>query len=513
MTRITIFNSDRDNPRIGSTSARVFFENEEQCLKAQDRLRSNSFLQPHPITILSKKSGQYKQISAQPTIEKLRIEPQTFLCTAKSRQIAMQIYSKSVSLFTVDGSSSVTITHLELYPNFDQLLRHICDHFKVQVEKLPLPAKKTYSEAARCIFTSANPAKTAMAASLLSQSTSPIIIKLNDDRQKYLFKELFDENLMQTWANELKLSCETKDKYQSVIEIYGPQIEKGQLMRRIADYSDTFDDRYRIIDLTPEAIGYFGRHKAADIKLQEINSKWITEGCSVIFIRKTSTVILYVQPKVSPEKVNACEREVKHLLDNLISDNPGDENTIEQQDVARKCAFCQRSMAATRTFRICGHAYCRCASSMLNEIPMKCPTCQFRIHIQDIKEIFSNNGVDLIRLCKTSIQNYLLSSENCKDKDQLFCPNDQCNGLIIRSQGYQTCLTCGQNVCGKCRLIDDELHEGRTCEERNEAQQMLGQFLPRLFQEAETFTKNNWPKELPSIIRFEHNTFLNQSDL
>ncbi|CAF3869213.1 unnamed protein product [Rotaria sp. Silwood1] len=370
---------------------------------------------------------------------------------------------------------------------------------------------KQHSAAVRCILTGAIPPKTAMAASMLSQATSPIIIKLTDDRQKCLFNELFNENLMQTWTNELKLSCEKKDKYGTVIQIYGPQIQQGQLMRYIADYSDKFDDRYRVLDLSSEAVGYFGRHKAADVKLQEINSKWTKEGCSVTFIRKTSSILLYIQPRVSPELINTCENEVKQLLDSLLTTNTDDDSTAEQQEFARQCAFCKHTMAATRTFRICGHAYCRCALSMLNQLPMQCPTCYSRIHIQDLQEMFSNNRADFMRLCKTSIQTYLLSSTNSKDNDQLFCPNDECNGLIIRSQGYQTCLTCGQSVCGICRLIDDEMHEGRTCTERNEALQELGEFLPRLFQEAETFTRNNWPLDLPPIIRFDQNTYLKQT--
>jgi hypothetical protein len=508
--RISILSSDTNYRGIGSTSARVYFNNKQQCDKAQRRLQSSHFQQPHFITIFAKKRGEYKEISVQPSVEKLKTEPQNFLCTARSRQVALEIYSK-LSSSIVDSSSCVTVTHLELYPKFEQLLEHICRHFHVQVQQYSLPAKKEYSAAIRCMFTGASPPKTALAASMLSQATSPIIIKLNDDRQKCLFNELFNEGLIQTWAKELKLSCEKKDKYGTVIEIYGPQIEQGQLMRHIADYSNEFDNRYRILDLSAEAIGYFGRHKAADVKLQEINSKWTAEGCTVTFMRRTSSILLYVQPKVSPEIINTFESEVKQLLDNLATTDTDNKNTAGQQEFARQCAFCHQIMASTRTFRICGHAYCRCALGMLNQLPMQCPTCHFRIHIQDIQEMFSNNRATFIRLCKSSIQTYLLSPVNQKDNDQLFCPNDACDGLIIRSQGYQTCLTCGQSVCGICRLIDDELHEGRTCADRNEAQRIRGEFLPRLFQEAKTFTENNWPSELPPIIRFDFNQYLNQT--
>jgi hypothetical protein len=80
----------------------------------------------------------------------------------------------------------------------------------------------------------------------------------------------------------------------------------------------------RILDLSAETVGYFGRHKAADVKLQDINSKWISEGCTVTFVRRTSTILLYTQPKVSVEKINILEKEIKQLLDQLVITNIGE---------------------------------------------------------------------------------------------------------------------------------------------------------------------------------------------
>ena len=77
------------------------------------------------------------------------------------------------------------------------------------------------------------------------------------------------------------MSCEKKDKYGTVIEIRGPKVQQGQLMRRIADYSDDFDQRYRVLDLNASMIGYFGRQKASDVRLQVINSVWLQKGCTV----------------------------------------------------------------------------------------------------------------------------------------------------------------------------------------------------------------------------------------
>ncbi|CAF3463754.1 unnamed protein product, partial [Rotaria sp. Silwood2] len=68
-------------------------------------------------------------------------------------------------------------------------------------------------------------------------------IRLNTDQQKELFNELEEIGEIQRWASELAL-CINKNKYNTSIEIRGPQIAQGQLMRRIADYSDEFNKRF-----------------------------------------------------------------------------------------------------------------------------------------------------------------------------------------------------------------------------------------------------------------------------
>ncbi|CAF4959346.1 unnamed protein product, partial [Rotaria sp. Silwood1] len=342
--RIDIFYSDENNSNMGSSSVRVYFQDERECHQAILRLQSSSLLNQHLITIFSKKTCQIKDIPAVPSMERVKLEAPTFLVTTTSRRIALRMYSHLSSKWIVNSSASVTVTNLDLYPNFDDLLKGICNRFQTKVQRLSLPEKHNSPKAIRCIFTDASPPKTALAASMLSQGTSPIIIQLTDDRQKCLFQELFEENLIQTWVNELKLSCEKKDKYGAVIEIRGPQIEQGQLMRRIADYADNFDYRYRVLDLSSSIISYFGRQKAADVKLQEINAVWAQKGCSVTLARRTSSIILYAQPNVPTDMIINCENEVKELLNKLATMNTNNE---EQNDFARQCAFCRRIMVAT----------------------------------------------------------------------------------------------------------------------------------------------------------------------
>ncbi|CAF1391124.1 unnamed protein product [Adineta ricciae] len=349
---------------------------------------------------------------------------------------------------------------------------------------------------------------------MLYQITSPIAIKLIDNRQKYLFKELFDQNIIQTWAKELKLSCEEKDKYGAIVEICGPQIEQGQLMRRIGDYADEFDQRFIVYDLNATTVGYFGRQKAADVKLQEIDKKYQSKGCSVVLDRRTSSIIFYAQPNATIEAVTTCKTDIEQLLKMFVNINDDDGSEMSdityQQDNTRECSFCKQKRIATRTFRICGHAYCRCAVSTLKKLPLSCPRCRRNIHIQDINEMFCSNRGDLVELCKVAIQNYLNCPTNATDKDLLFCPNESCEGLIFRNKDYQTCLTCGRGVCANCKLIDDELHENRTCVEREQLRKENTEFFPQLFKNVEEFVKDNWPPELPRIVDIICNPYLKQ---
>ncbi|CAF4586410.1 unnamed protein product [Rotaria sp. Silwood2] len=97
-----------------------------------------------------------------------------------------------------------------------------------------------------------------------------------------------------------------------------------------------------------------------------------------------------------------------------------------------------------------------------------------------------------MHLLKSSIQYYL--TKNAKQDDRVFCPNDECDGLIKFNLDYQTCLTCGQNVCPKCQAINDELHVGRTCDQLC-TEKKRREFLPQLFEAAKKFVQENWPTD------------------
>ncbi|CAF3627648.1 unnamed protein product [Rotaria socialis] len=230
--------------------------------------------------------------------------------------------------------------------------------------------------------------------------------------------------------------------------------------------------------------------------------------------------------------MNDCEKEVVQLLDEqtVKTDNENSENDDEEEDndddedveesavkniqvmgQNRRCVFCKQisSMSAS-TFRICGHTFCRCAAQALTTyltLPLECRECKSNIHIRDIQIIFSNDEQLFLNLLKSSIQDYL--TKNAKQDDRVFCPNDECDGLIKLNLDYQTCLTCGQNVCPKCQVIGDEVHVGRTCAQLLQEKKRR-EFLPQLFEEAKKFVQENWPTDanMVPIGRIDENPYL-----
>ena len=497
-------NVQRTNPDgTGSLAVHVFFNNEQDRQKARLIVQSTRWQHSTVITIRSKKSQNLLNKTVILTVDDLvpRDSPtQTFIITAVNRETAARLYTEIIpSLepsWRVNSLSTVTVSQSDLFPNFDELIQTIATQFGAQVEQHLIEEKRK-----RCTFTHALPLKTASAATMLAQMTSPVIIQLTGDRQKRLFKELFDLALITDWCHQLNLNIIEKDKWGNVLEIRGPKIQQGQLMRQIADYSDQFDPRFRVLSLSTTMNNLLGRKKTASVRLDQIAEKWLTFGCALSYERKTSSIVIYAQPKASEAHMRSCEDEVTSMLTELTA---SDDVSLG----SKRCVFCRQMSTSANVFRLCGHAYCRCASSILSQIfPLTChePTCQTPIHIQDLREIFPEHE-EFAGICKRSLQTYLATHGNTAD--QLFCPNNECNGLIRRSAGYQQCFTCGCHACALCHIIDDDLHAGRTCAEREAIQREMGEFLPRLFQEGEKYARDNWSPKLPPIIRIDHNLLL-----
>ena len=492
----------------GSVSAHIFFNDDQQRQQAYNILQSSLCQFPISINIRSKKTQQLVRKTVIPTISDIpqkESPAQNFLITAVNRHTAHKLYTEIIPRlepsWSVDSTALVTVSQTDAYPNFTALVQQIAAKFGTEVQQQPYEQKhhkNGTNNDIRCIFSHAPPPKTALAAAMLAQITSPTSIKLTNDRQKRLFQELFDQNLIQTWCHQRNLKIEKKDKWGTTIEIRGLQIQQGQLMRLIADYSDQFDQRFREHELNTSTGNLFGRQKTANVKLEKIHQKWSTKGCTVSYVKRNNSIVVYAQPSTNQADIQACERELRYLL----SDLAGSDDASRDE---RQCVFCGKMSGTTKILRLCGHSYCRCAPGFLSErYPFQChePTCKVYIDVQDLQEIFSGRD-ELMRLCKKSLQIYLEKNTNADDRR--FCPNDECDGLIKGSLGYQTCLTCGRGVCPSCRIIDDDTHQGRTCAEREKFQREMGEFLPQLFQAAENYARNYWTPDLPPIIRIDHN--------
>ncbi|CAF1005352.1 unnamed protein product, partial [Didymodactylos carnosus] len=492
----------------GSSSAHIFFADNPQRQQAIMILQSDFCQKPIKITVRTRTSRQLVQKQVVPALSELQGKdpvPQTFLITTNNRESALQLYkeiiSKMESSWKIDSSATVTVTHPHLYPDFDILIQQVANQFETQVQQQSIDQKQQKGRGTiRCFFNHGTPQKTALAAAMLAQATSPIIIKMTNDRQKQLFDELFSNSIIQEWSKKLNLVITKKEKSGTWITIRGPQVQQGQLMRQIADYSDTFDERFRVLELNSATANFFGRKKLADSQLQTLADRWMNWGCNVTYTSKTKCIIIYAQPKTQLSLIDSCEAEVKQILSKLSADG----NVTRDKQI---CVFCGKMSYSTNTLRLCGHAYCRCAATHLTQtFPLQCneSKCKMNIEMQDLFEIFHERE-ELIRVCKKSLQIYLKNNSNMHD--QTFCPNQVCDGLIKRSLGYQTCLTCGRSVCPSCCLIDDDLHQGRTCAERDKHQSM-GDFLPTLFKVAEKFARDSWTPQTPPIIRIDYNMAL-----
>ncbi|CAF4173286.1 unnamed protein product, partial [Adineta steineri] len=405
--------------------AKITFQNETERNQAASRYELELCQTSFPITVPGKKGPVQKYIQTKvmkndesDTVENL--PKNIFRIIFINREAALRIFTSSQTAtnsdWIVDGSATITILRTDLYPNFQQILDGICEKFKVQVKCKDIP--KTFGK--RCIFSHGSPQKTSLAASMLSQNFAPINIKLNTERQKRLFHELEEIGQIHKWARELSLQINA-NKYFTNIEIRGPQTSQGQFMRRIADYSDDFDQRFREHELSTIVATFFGREKAASVKLKQIDSKWSSKLCSVSFNFKTATITIIGKANVSLKDLNLCENEVLQLLDEITAntndiesdddDDEDDEAEMTSFGTERQCVFCkQKSSISTSLFRICGHAYCRCAAQSLTStstFPLQCKDCQTNIHIRDIEMIFNNNQQLLTHLLKNSIQDYL----------------------------------------------------------------------------------------------------------
>ncbi|UJR19686.1 hypothetical protein I4U23_022820 [Adineta vaga] len=505
--------------------AKVTFHDEEQRNRAAAEYDVQLCQTSFPITIQGNKGPKQKYIQTKvmkndepELIENL--PKNLFRLTVVSREAALIIFTSTTNAdWTIDGTATITILRTDLYPNFQQTLNGICEKFEVKVKCKDI--RKSFGKC--CTFSHGSPQKTSLAASMLSQNFAPINIKLNTERQKQLFRELEEIGQIQKWAQELSLQINS-NKFFTNIEIRGPQTSQGQFMRRIADYSDGFDQRFREHELSAIIATFFGQQKAASIKLQQIASKWASKSCLVSFNSKLATIRIIGKANVLLKNLNLCENEVLQLLDEItantddIESDDEEENEDDEEEemnslrTERRCVFCKQvSSISTSLFRICGHAYCRCTAQSLAStpsFPLRCKDCQTNIHIRDIEMIFNNNQQSLIHLLKSSIQDYL--TKNAQQDDRVFCPNDECEGLIKLSHNYQTCLTCGQNVCPKCQTIDDEIHLNKTCIQFRQEKKRQGEFLPQLFLAARKFVEEYWPldQSVQPIGRIDENPYL-----
>ncbi|CAF1690200.1 unnamed protein product, partial [Adineta ricciae] len=173
------------------------YDNEQQRDQARLILQLALCDQPILITIRKKRNGMLTEKWVMPTVTNLvpkESPTQSFIITAINREAALKLYNEIIPklepLWKVDSTATVTVLQSDLYPYFDKLVENIAAQFDTHVEQQPFDQKRGNNGSdsdKRCIFSDAPSSETALAAAMLAQATSPIVIRITSERQKRLF--------------------------------------------------------------------------------------------------------------------------------------------------------------------------------------------------------------------------------------------------------------------------------------------------------------------------------------
>ena len=166
--KISLRQTHRDG--TGSSSAHIFFADNQQRQQATTNLQSGFCQKPVSITVRSRTNHQLVQKRVLPTLSELKGTdpiPFTFLITAINRESALQLYKETIpkmgSSWQIDSSATVTVTHPHLYPDFDTLVQQIANQFEVKVQQQPVDPKQPIGRSpVRCFFNHGTPQKNSL---------------------------------------------------------------------------------------------------------------------------------------------------------------------------------------------------------------------------------------------------------------------------------------------------------------------------------------------------------------
>ncbi|KAL0224148.1 hypothetical protein P9112_003538 [Eukaryota sp. TZLM1-RC] len=343
----------------------------------------------------------------------------------------------------------------------------------------------------------------------LDNQIKPIKLTYMAPDQVALIDELIELNLLNQWETEYGVTVhrnfETmgRNRKKHFLTIYGDGMMQGQFLRAINDYAAEFRNRFEIISVNKAQKSLFLGRRGNDrftqfcktLKTQQhidIDIDSISKSISTNLIF-SSQLQIYIKPESS---INL--ESVKQFIDNFLL-SQGTDVTLDP----KSCCFCFKSSTAGNTFFHCGHSFCKgCLVDQINSVfsngmaldpsfdGLKCPYCDTKISCIDIRRCFDQTS-DFFHTIQKAIQCNILSFPGVFPNITV-CKKDNCGAIMAKMNTFHSCPQCGSGQCDKCGCVDDVAHSGISCEDYVKLKKSSGNYLERLFKDAEKFVEDLW---------------------
>jgi hypothetical protein len=270
---------------------------------------------------------------------------------------------------------------------------------------------------------------------------------------------------------ELKHCLNTKVQMRAIVNtglpvsltLYGDGQQQGLLMARIGELTACFRSRYRLMQLDARSSCLFRtRLMAGSALLRELSTE--VPGMLAEFNESLGGIELALPPFCTDiGLIEDAEKQINAMLQQLQLGETS----------AASCVFC-KSQGSCRPLRICGHMHCKpCLQAVVKKNApegeqVDCPECSQRIAMWDIQQAWPDKLSTIAAQAARAwvkTMNRFSEGDGGSVTDLALCPG-KCDGLVPTggTSSYSHCSLCGDDVCPKCKIIDDPLHHGVTCE-------------------------------------------------
>jgi hypothetical protein len=263
------------------------------------------------------------------------------------------------------------------------------------------------------------------------------------------------------------------------ILIHGSGVHQGELMQKVATFSDEFQQRFRYRRLTES--DYKRLINTGELFLRNLEECW--PDCQVTLDRAMKAVLF-----------RAVDSELLTEVSTTFDSEMGNQT---QPD---RCCLCPH--VGEIQLSICGHWYCLACFRVIasdSGTGKQCQSCHTLIYPYDFKELREAFAPLLGQIVTSRVR----SDPTFRFR---FCPGG-CSGLLNCDKGYQRCPRCEYDVCPNCGVVKQKNHAGRTCEEFKEFGKQEN-WISRIFVQSRKWTRRNWSQTMPAINAIDVNPCL-----